>query len=335
MKKLLSILIACLFALNIAAQVPDQTFIKGSVLIKFDSRLKSGAENITDKYTLDLNVSNSALFKGIIEHRPFIKNTISANQPAQLVYNLETSIVNPKNPAQTKNVGQIIGVVPIDENNLYNFGGGSAKINVFGVGQARGFESKFNGMAQGKPPVKSGFAALKQDALKLVNSKNAAITVTKYDKMEFQNIVLAAGPVGTYTEVVVSGVFLYDYTRSAWYFTNFTVSYTADGKRIQDSITGDIRWAKGAYEFSVKVNEPLPSESAVFSAVADEAAFFASDDETPSLTGKCVYKDSESGGKVVASNVTVDLVGNKLTKNQTMVLAKLLFLVAVVPFNAE
>ena len=331
MKKLL---FSILFAATCAAQTPA-TFIKGDLTIRYEARQKVGVEGITDKYNLNLNVSNSAILRGVIEARPFISNSFSANQNAQLAYNLETDVVNPNNPAQTRNVGKIVGVVPINEENVYNFGGGSAMVNVFGIGSARGFDSKFQGLALGKPPAKTGFAALKQDAIKLVNGKGAAISIGKYDKMEFQSLGLPSGPVAVYPEVTISGAMIYDYARSAWHFQNVTVTYTTDNKRVQDSITGNIRWNKGAYEFDVKINEPAPSEAAVFNAVADESAFFAVDNETPSLSGKMTYKDSESGGKVVASNVTIDLTGNKIDKKQTMYLAKLIFLVAVVPFNAE
>jgi hypothetical protein len=260
---------------------------------------------------------------------------IGVNQTSQLLYDIDTDIVNPNNPAQTRNVGKVLGTVPISEENVYGYSAGSAKVNVFAMGSARGFESKFSGQALGKPPVKTGFAALKQDALKLVNSKGAAISVTKYDKMEFQNMVLPVGPVAIYAESQVNGTLLYDYVRSAWYLQNIIVTYSQDGKRMQDNVTGNIRWNNGQYTFDIRVNEPAPSETAIFAATADEASFFATDDVNPSLTGIVKYKDSQAGDRVVASSIGIDLTGNKLTKQQTMILFKLIFLVAVVPFNAE
>lgn len=319
----------------VLAQTSPNTFVKGDLNIRFETRQKSGVENVTDKYNLNINVNNSTIFKGLIESRPQINGTFGVNQTAQLSYDVDTDIVNPNNPAQTRNVGKVLGVVPVTENNIYQYSNGSAKINVFGMGAARGFESKFGGQALGKPPVKSGFEALKQDAMKLVNGKGASISITKYDKMEFQNINLPAGPVAIYPEVQINGVLLFDYIRSAWYFQNIIVTYAQDGKRMQDNITGNIRWVKDTYIFDVKVNEPALSETAVFAATADESAFFATDDVNPSLTGSMKYKDTMSGDRVIASNVSVDLIGNKLTKQQTMYLVKMLFLVSVVPFNAE
>jgi hypothetical protein len=180
--------------------------------------------------------------------------------------------------------------------------------------------------------------------LSFTNSKGVAISVSKYDKMEFQQHVLASGPVQIYPEVTVNGSLIYDYGRSAWYFQNVTVAYTIEGRRMQDTLTGNIRWVEsanrksngeGEYQFDIRVNEPPPSEAAVFAAPSDESAFFATDNLISALVGTMKYKDTLNGDSVVASAVTIDLTGNKLTKQQTMYLCKLLFLSAIVPLNAE
>jgi hypothetical protein len=188
---------------------------------------------------------------------------------------------------------------------------------------------------------------LKKEALsitKSINGKSVAIAVTKYDKMEFQSHVLAAGPVQIYPEAVVNGSMIYDYGRTAWYFDNVTITYALDGQQRQDKLTGNIRWieaanraasGEGEYQFDIRVNEPAQTEASVFSGPADESAFFSTDDAIPALTGVMKYKDVLIGEKVTASAVTVDLKGNKLTKQQAMNLAKLLLLSAVVPLNAE
>ena len=330
---LLAVMTGSMFAQNNVPTPP--TFIKGDININFETRQKQGVEKITDKYNLNLNISNSILLKGLIEYRPFIKSTFSANQNAQLSYDVDTDIVNPKNPTQTRNVGKILGIVPISEQNTYDFTNSNAKINVFGAGNARGFESKFSGTAIGKPPIASGFAAIKQDAVRLVNGKGGSVTLTKYDKLEFVNIQVPAGPVGIYPETVISGNFLYDYSKGAWYLHNVTISYTVDNKRIQDTLTGNIRWKDGQYIFDLKINEPLPSEAAVFSAPADESAFFEADSESQSVTGVVKYIDTKSGDRVIGSKVSVDLTGTKINKQQITYVAKIVFLVLVVPFNAE
>lgn len=323
-------------------------FIKGEIGIKFNTRTGPDAERprpgTTDTYQMAINVANSALFKGQIIARPFISNALSSNQTGQLTYEIDCDVINPNNPAQTRNIGRIFGTVPVDKQNIYRYSEGNVKVVVFGVGAAKGFESRFNGFALGKPPVASGLAKIKQEAVRLVSSKGGAITLTKYDKMEFQNHVIPAGPVQIYPEATVTGTLFYDYGRSAWHFNNVNITYRTDGQPKMDILTGNIRWVEhpnrkangeGRYDFDIRVNEPPPTEAAVFAGTTDEAAFFAADDSNPALTGSMHYKDSMATGVVVASNVTIDLKGTKLSKQQVMNLAKLLFLTAVVPLNAE
>jgi hypothetical protein len=352
--RLISSLAAALLVASAFAQAPvaQDTFIKGDLNIRFNTRQLNGDEKVrvgaTDIYTLNINVANSSLLRGTIEARPYLSSTFGTAQSGQLTYALDLDVVNPKNPAQTRNVGKLFGTVPVDEKNVYRFMDGNVKVSVFPIGTAKGFDSKFGGLALGKPPAKSGFfATVKQDALSVVkNVKGQAksIAVTKYDKMEFQTHVLPAGPVQIYPEVTVSGTMVYDYGRSAWYFQGVTASYTVDGKRIQDSLSGNIRWVEaanrktsglGEYQFDIRVNEPAPTEAAVFAPAADESAFFESDNTLSALVGTMKYKDSMVGDSVTSSTVSVDLHGNRLTKQQTMYLAKLLFLTSIVPLNAE
>ena len=207
----------------------------------------------------------------------------------------------------------------------------------------------FKGLALGKPPASSeGFLSkLKKEALsitKSINGKSVAISVTKYDKMEFKSHVLAAGPVQIYPEAQVTGSMIYDYGRTAWYFDNVSIAYALDGRQYLDKLTGNIRWieaanraasGEGEYQFDIRVNEPAQTEASVFSGPADESAFFSTDDSIPALSGAMKYKDTLAGETVTASAVTIDLKGHKLTKQQAMYLTKLLFLSVVVPLNAE
>ena len=350
----LQLLVLCCTTLAFAQPPTPETFIKGEVAIKFNTRTTTDGdgkvkEGVTDKYSLSVNVANSALFRGTIQYTPLISNMVSSSQLAHLDYSIECDVVNPKNPNQTRNVGRLFGTVPVDDKNVYRFGEGNLKLVVFPVGTAKGFESNFKGLALGKPPGSSeGFLSkLKKEALsitKSINGKTVAISVTKYDKMEFQAHVLAAGPVQIYPEAVVNGSMIYDYGRTAWYFDNVTITYAVDGRQYQDKLTGNIRWieaanrastGEGEYQFDVRVNEPAQTEASVFAGPADESAFFSTDDSIPALTGVMKYKDTLSGETVTASAVTVDLKGNKLTKQQAMYLAKLLLLSAAVPLNAE
>ena len=328
-------------------------FIKGDLLISFNTRTQLDGDKpkigVADKYKLKLNVSNSILFDGTIESLPNIKGMIGLAQQGKLTHAIECSVINPKNTAQTRNIGRLYGTVPVDEQNVYRFEDGNLRIGIFGSGGAQGFESRVRGLALGKPPAVSNgiFSKLKKEALNIgrtVNGKNVAITVTKYDKMEFVGHVLSAGPVMVYPEATVNGPLIYDYDRTAWYFQGVTVAYVVDGRQMMDRLSGNIRWVeasdrassgKGEYQFDVRVNEPAATEAAVFAGPADESAFFATDVVNPSLTGTMQYKDTMVGDDVTQSIVQIDLKGNKLTKQQAMYLAKLLLMSSIVPLNAE
>jgi hypothetical protein len=355
MKRLTSLILA-LAALTASAQVPAKAPgpfepvatlpVTGSMQISYRTRAQETPKpGVTDVYTVNVNVANSAVFHGTIEQLPYIANTLSSDQPGRVSYDVDLDIVNPRNVTQTRNVGKLTGYVPADKQNVYHYdAANSVKVIVFPIGAAKGFESRFNGTVLGKPPAASGFTKMKQDAVKLVSSKGGAITLTKYDKMVFQNHVLPSGPVLIYPETTVAGTAFYDYDRSAWHFNNLTLTYNADGKRAVDTLSGSIRWieaknrkqtGEGHYELNVYVNEPPPTESSIFAATADESAFFAASDEMPGLIGSISYKDTFAGDTVTNSAIQIDLKANHLSKAQTMALVKLLLFSLLVPLNAE
>ncbi len=357
MKRLLTTILVGLYLLTSAfaqtpapvATKPPPLAIKGTMKISYATRTQldgsSPKAGVVDTYALNVNVANSVLMKGTVTQLPFIKNTMSANQLGRVAYDMDLDVVNPANPAQTRNVGRLYGSVPVDERNIYHFNEGeSVKIVVLPIGAAKGFESRFNGLALAKPPVVKSLMKQAQEAVRLVSSKGGAIVLTKYDKMEFQNHILPAGPVQIYPETTVTGTMFYDYGRSAWHFNNVTFVYGQEGRRYSDTLTGSIRWVEsparksngeGEYQFDIRVNEPPPSESAMFAAVADESSFFAVDNNTSALTGTLKYRDTIVAGTVTASDVAIDLTSNGLTKQQVMYLGKLIFLSSVVPLNAE
>lgn len=351
MKKSLVLLAALLMTVVGYSQSNAPTFIKGTLNIKYDSRAQPGVKGVLDIYQLDVNVNNSARFYGKIAQTPIVIGGIlsSVQQSASIAYDLQADVINPANPAQSRNVGRLSGMVPIDEQGVYKFSDGTMRIAVEGVGTAQGFQSRFTGRASGKPLVRSDgwLDKLKREAINItrsVNGKTVSISVKKYDKMTFENHVLAKGPVPIYPEVTVTGDMIYDYSRYVWYFQNLQVVYSVDGKQMADRLTGNIRWVEspnrkangeGEYQFDVRVNEPPPSESAVFAAASDESAFFTVDTQQSSLTGTMKYKDTMRGDTVTASAVVIDLQGNRLTKQQAMYLCKLLMLSSIVPMNAE
>lgn len=324
--------------------------VSGNLNVSYATRVSPGKAGIVDSYNLRVNIANSALFHGTIQHRPLVKATIGAGQSAQLLYDLQCDVVNPANPSQTVNVGKLYGAVPITAENVYRFDTGNVTIAVLPRGSVAGFESRFGGSAAGKPPAASGWAKVKQQtsaAMSFTNAKGATVSVTKYDLMRFDNVTLAKGPVPIYGEVVLNGVFVFDYQRSCWFLKDITAAYTVGNTRMVDTLSGTIRWietaqrkstGEGHYELDIKVNEPVPGEGAVFAAttVGAEEAFFTSSAAIPGLTGQLRYKDTIlPSGVVTASAVTINLTSNQLSKQQVVILSKLIFLTALVPINAE
>ena len=342
--------------LKVAAQTPQDgipdTFIKGSLNIQFDTRLtQKPAVGTADTYKFNVNVSNSVKYSGTIKQLPTIPGSIfGVDQTGSLTFDLKTDVINPRNTAQTRNVGKIYGIVPVSQSNVYDFANGTLKVQVFAVGTAKGFDSKFGGLALGKPatPSDSVLSILKKEAInftKSVGGHTMTIAVTKYDVMQFQQHVLGAGPVQIYGEATVNGTMVYDYDRSSWYFQHVSVQYWDNGRQVQDTISGDIRWVEddnrktngiGEYDFDIRINEPPANETAVFNQTSDESAFFTTDTTVQGLTGTMKYKDTITGGdNVTASAVDIDLKGTKLTKQQAMYLCKLIMFSTVVPLNAE
>lgn len=337
----------------LAARAQATNAITGTMDIRYNSRNQVGVAGIKDVYTMKVNVCDSALFTGTIMYQPIIEGKVyGVNQQANLAFDIKTDVINPKKVAPlTLPIGKMTGVVPIDPNGAYRFKDGSLKISIMARGAAKEFESKFGGIAVGKALVKQTgvLSTLTKEAVKLTRSiggKKVTLAVTKYDVMAFHNLVMPQGPVGIYPEASVSGQILYDYTRAIWHIKDVTVTYSLDGRQFTDKLTGNIRWnesperesnGEGYYEFDVRVNEPSASEADVFAGAADEAAFFAVDTNIPALTGTMKYLDTFKSGTTtpLSSAIEINLIGNKLTRQQSMNLFKLFLLVSIVPFNAE
>ncbi len=362
MKNISATFLAAVLALATSAgaqtAVPAIPKIVGTLNIDFQTRSgDTPAVGTADIYKVNLAVTDSLVFAGTVKAKPYIAGALSAvgygAQGASVDYDIGLQVKNPANPTQTKTVGKFVGAVPIDRKGTYRYQDGTLRIAIDATGRAADFTSTFRGTAAGKAPegaesVFDKVAKQKLSISKLVRGEAKQILVTKYDQMGFDGLVLAAGPVRIYPEATVGGSMVYDYDRSAWYFKDVTIAYVVDGKDTTDRISGNIRWiedpmrasnGKGQYEFDVRVNEPLDAkattEAAVFAPTDDESAFFATDTGIPSLTGTAKYVDTMSGETVRSSKVDVDLTGNGLNKQQTVNLAKLIWLVNIVPMNAE
>jgi hypothetical protein len=354
MKKLTALIMMA--AICAFAQTNPPTFIRGSMNIQFNSKTQTDSSGkpkigVVDNYQVNVNVCNSTVFRGGITATPLVMGGMfsSVQQASSLNFDMHCDVVNPANTSQTKEIGRIYGIVPIDLNGVYRFDDGTLQIAINQIGSARDFTAKFKGLAAGKPPVKARglLDTLQKEVMnvsKQVQGKTVTVQVKKYDLMKFQNFVLAGGPVQIYPDVTVNGEMIYDYDRGAWYFKDLTINYTDNGRQLADRISGSILWVEkpdrkttglGEYDFDVRVNEPAPSEASVFAGAADEAAFFTSDATIPGLTGTMKYKDTLRGGDTIASDVAIDLTGNKLTKQQAMCLCKLLVFSAIVPMNSD
>jgi hypothetical protein len=330
------------------------TFIKGTMDIKYNSRASdTPAKGVKDVYTLNVNMANSAVFHGTISDTPQIIEGMfskSVTQPRKLEYDIACDVVNPRNPADTRNVGRMYGVVPIASDGTYHYDTGSLTVDILPMGSAAGFTSKFSGLASGKPLGRPAnfLDTLKSETVNITrsaNGKTTTVALKKYDKMEFRQFVIGAGPVQIYQQVTANGEMLYDYDKNCWFFNNVTVQYEDSGVVKIDRLTGTIRWiespqrkvnGQGEYQFDVRVNEPPPSATAAFDTKeSDESAFFETDTSVPALTGTMKYKDTLRGEKTMASSVAIDLTGNKITKQQAMVLCKIIIFASVVPMNSD
>lgn len=354
-----SIVIALVFALmgvNSFAQTnTSPLFIKGDMNIKFNTHQNPpGTKGIQDVYDININVANSVVFHGKMTDRPQIIEgmfTKAITQPRSLKYDVACDVVNPKNYAQTKNIGRMYGMVPISSDGVYHYDNDNNPlvVDILPMGRAGGFTSKFSGMAAGKPLVRpSNWTDTIRETVnisRLVNGKPMTVSLKRYDKMDFRQVVLAQGPIQIYQPVTVNGTMLYDYDKNCWFFNNFTVQYAEGGNIKIDRVTGTIRWVEdpqrksnglGQYEFDIRVNEPVPDGSGVFAAPTDETDFFASDTTVPGLSGTMKYKDTlNSDGDTLASAVTIDLTGNNINKEQVMVLNKVIIFASVIPMNSD
>jgi hypothetical protein len=328
--------IALLMAVSASAQ-PTNTFIKGTMHIDFRSRVTPGR---ADVYTMNINVDNSIAFTGTISNSPVVMSLGFVKSPASLTHDINCEVINRNNPAQRKAIGRIYGTVPISPDGLYDYNAGS-------LGLSWGDQnSKFTGLAQGKPLIKKKAGlferASKQvsELKRMVGGQVMALTITNYDNMTFQQTVMAGGPLTKYPQVTVNGEMKYDYDRLIWFFNNVQIGYYDQGRGIGDRLTGQITYDKKAneYVFDVRVNEPPVTESSSFGgglSAKDESSFFAVDTTTPGLRGTMKYKDVQINDVTTASAVTIDLNGTQISQAQTMNLFKLIVLASIVPMNND
>lgn len=320
-----------------------------------DLKEGSPALGVYDEYKFDLVVGKTTQFTGVIKRLPnlFSKLIQKKKQEAELVYDVQLAVMNPKDLKQKKNVGKWVGLIPIDTaSGAYDLSGGAAKerplrIAIDAIGKAPSFQDTFSGRMMGKAEKKDNLAEYTYN--RLVGNKKVSITAKRVDPMRFEGVVLAKGPAENYPRTNVMGRLDYDYETGNWFTDGIRMRYTLDGQEIEDIITGSIKWVedanrtsngKGFYEFNLRFNEEknksTTSEAAAFEKMSAEDAFFAVDNSIPCLTGRIEYQDTFLPGSdtPAVSKVTYNLNANKLSKQQVMNFFKL-WLIGVGPTNDE
>jgi hypothetical protein len=345
--------------------ITEDGVIAGTMTIDFNTRTKldttgdlaegSAALGVQDVYKFTLSVAKTTEFAGQIQRQPNLyTSTLHRNkQAAQLKFDINLSVLNPKDLTQKKTVGKWVGTVPIDTaSGAYDLAGGAAsqsplRMAIDAVGAAKSFTDNFDGKLVGKAEKKEGLASYTYK--RLIAGKTVEMKVNKSDPMKFENAVLAKGPAEIYPRTTVNGRLDYDYETGNWITDGVRFKYSLDGKDYEDVVTGTIKWVedgdykttgKGYYDFNLRFNEekskPAASEEAAFGNMSQEDAFFAVDNAIPSLTGRISYADTMVPGKDAPSQsqVTYALNANKLTKQQIMNVFKM-WLIAVGPTNDE
>ncbi|MBC8109139.1 MAG: hypothetical protein H7Z14_21310, partial [Anaerolineae bacterium] len=328
------------FAQDAANLVTEEDIIAGVMNIDFKTRtqqdtsgdLKKGspAMGAQDKYTFALNVAKTTEFSGDIVRQPKLFSSVlgRTKQNAKLAYNVNISVLNPKDMKQKRAVGKWVGEAAIDPNSgAFNLGGGESPLRIVidAVGSAKAFTDRFGGVLQGKAEKKESLGS--RTYKRIIGDKTVEITIKRSDPMSFNQIELAKGPAEIYPHTYVNGRLDYDYETGNWYTDGIRFKYQLDGKDYEDVVTGSIKWVedpdratngKGHYEFNLRFNEdkykPAAGEAAAFDKMSDEDAFFAVDNSIPAMTGRIEYQDTFiSGGTTPAnSKVTYHLNANKL-----------------------
>ncbi|QDU31591.1 hypothetical protein ETAA8_67510 [Anatilimnocola aggregata] len=357
-------------ALAVTAQAQEQTLsetgvIAGTMEIDFKTRTEldtagtyadgSSALGAKDTYILKLTVAKTTEFSGKITRQPdlFTKIIRSQKQKAELGFDINLAVRNPRNLDERRNVGKWVGTVPINTaTGAFEISGGASlesplRIAIDAIGQQPAFTDKFGGKLIGKSKKDEGLASYTYK--RLVGNKTFEIKVAKIDPMKFVDLELAKGPAGNYPRTVVNGRLDFDYETGNWLTDGIRFRYNFNGKEVEDIVTGSVKWVedenrktngKGEYQFNLRWNEAKQAkdttEAAAFDKLSDEDAFFAVDDSLPCLTGKISYEDKFISGEETpaSSKVTYALNSNKLTKTQIVNFFKL-WLIGTGPINDE
>lgn len=366
-KTLIIVAFVMTIVISTMAQTTSNLFIKGDMNIKYNTHETANANvaNVRDVYKINLNVANSVQFHGTINDLPQIIGRFgtSVTQNRRLTFDIACDVINPKDPTQTRYVNHMYGGVPITSDGIYNYDQGTLMVeNILDNNAPMG---KFSGTTAGKPldHTKSLLDSIRSSVgsstppppvniNRNVNGKVVTMALTNYDIMEFRQHIIPGGPLSSYQPVTVVGTMLYENSKVCWFFNNMTLQYVENGKINIDRVSGSIRWDEdpdrkhnglGKYEFDIRINEPVvnATEESLFSSTqpkeVDEASFFEVDNTLPGVTGTMKYKDRFVPGTTVTSysDVSIDLTGNKITKQQLMAIGKIVIFSCIVPMNSD
>ncbi len=356
MHKTLSYLLPCAALLVAAPCVRGQApaapkpvngeAVTGTMTIDFQTRQRGNLDSagqpnkgVKDTYATDLKVG-AATLKGKVERTPRITSKMLGRevQRGQIFYGLALGV-------QGTYLGDWLGTVVTDERGYYLFDGSGdpnskPRIQIQAVGNQVAFTDNFGGLMLGKGTGASGAVKF---ARQVTNSKKVYYTAKNTDPMDFRNLVLAKGPLGSHARATVNGKLIYDRESGSWLTEGITI--LTEGQKEADTITGSIRWiedpqraanGKGSYVFNLRWNEEkqAPTEATFTASDVDEESFFAVDNSKPGLTGAIDYVDRMDGEKVISSTVTYKLVANALTRTQILQFVKL-WLCGIGPINDE
>lgn len=344
----------------------EDDVVSGTMEIQFNTRTTqdssgdllegSPAIGAMDVYKFNLAVAKLSEFEGQITRQPnlYTKTLRKQKQGAALGFNVNLAVRNPRDLKQKRTIGKWVGGVPVDEKSgayILDAAGfkdvSPLRIAVDTVGRQEGFTDRFGGRIYGKAEKKESLAGYSYK--RLIGNKTVEVKVTKVDPMKFENVQLAKGPSTAYARATVNGRLDYDYETGNWLTDGIKFRYNHNGTDVEDVMTGTIKWVedadrasngKGHYEFNLRFNEDKnkvgKSEADAFEKLSDEEAFFAIDEELPSLTGRIEYLDTFiSGGTTPsASKVIYHLKANKLTRQQVMNFTKL-WILCISPTNDE
>jgi hypothetical protein len=322
--------------------------IRGSMHIDFGSRLQPEG---TDTYDVDLVCAEALRIKGKIVRQPRELSAFLGREkkPQELHYHLVFSVINPANRSDEKRAGLMSGIVKVRSDGTYDLSG--LKIEGSLPPFAYPLSGEFGGAIKGKASNKAGLLSAAYS--RVFGGKKVTVVLSKVDPLSFDRVQLAGGPLNFYPQTSVSGSLDFDYETGNWLSPGITFS-SGPGSGKKDVVTGTIKWIAGEdrsttgigkYDFNLRYNEAALAapvdESAAFSAVENEEAFFVVDDRIPTLKGSVSYKDEfgvseseEEEPSVVSSEISYALEGNKLSKEQLITFIKW-WLLLVGPVNDE